>query len=295
MIDHSTTTEEAAGAFGGNFGKGGRILYRCGHAAMYGKGYFLGRQYFGQHNVSFIEKSGEMGIAVYNNGRGRLDGEYSSVDLMIPERDEAGNFLQSEHGVYLPYEFSKSYVYPDSPEKMYSVFNGSAQILPNGNAFACPSLANFFVELNDEGEIVWEYVNPVGNDGYLEQGMEDDSTMYSFTAYRIPSYHPGLKGFDLASGAPIELNSIEWEQCKVSDDIEVFQPLVLYDPIFEVYYFNPDFSSDMQYEIFDLNGRTVMRGDNFGSFQIEALINNVYIIVWGEEGDKRIQKLLLQF
>ena len=38
VIDHSTTTAEAAGHYGGNSGKGGDILYRWGNPQVYGRG-----------------------------------------------------------------------------------------------------------------------------------------------------------------------------------------------------------------------------------------------------------------
>ena len=37
---------------------------------------------------------------------------------------------------------------------------GNAQRLPNGNTLVCESSYGRFFEVTQEGEIVWEYVNP---------------------------------------------------------------------------------------------------------------------------------------
>tara|TARA_B100000900_G_scaffold411665_1_gene431813 strand:+ start:13522 stop:15693 length:2172 start_codon:yes stop_codon:yes gene_type:complete len=167
VIDHSTTTEEAAGQIGGNAGKGGDILYRWGNPQVYKKGLSSDQQLFAQHDVQWIEAGhpDEGKLIVFNNGNGRYPA-YSSVDIIDPQVDNGTYVLQS-NGTFGPASPSWSW---NNGEAMYSAFISGAQALTNGNVLVTHGTQGTLYEVSREGNIVWEYIAPIGSDGPFTQG-----------------------------------------------------------------------------------------------------------------------------
>ena len=167
VIDHSTTTEEAAGHTGGNHGKGGDLLYRWGNPQVYGKGLSSDQQLFAQHDVQWIGEghpnAGD--LIVFNNGVGRAV-PFSSVEILNTSYAN-GTYPLLSNGTFGPPVPTWSW---NQGETMYAGAISGAQALPNGHLLVTYGTKGTLYEVNRSGGIVWEYINPVGAGEPYTQG-----------------------------------------------------------------------------------------------------------------------------
>jgi hypothetical protein len=158
VIDHSTTTEEAAGHTGGNSGKGGDLLYRWGNPAAYGRGTTNDKKLYNQHDASWIDEGdpGAGDILVFNNGATRPGTHYSSVDEITSPVDENGEYYLGADDAYGPSDLTWSYV-ANPPTGLYASHLSGAQRLANGNTLICNGESGKIFEVTTEGSTVWQY------------------------------------------------------------------------------------------------------------------------------------------
>ncbi|MBK7878330.1 MAG: aryl-sulfate sulfotransferase [Planctomycetes bacterium] len=163
VIDHGTTTAEAASHAGGKRGKGGDFLYRWGNPRAYGAGTAKDQQLFAQHDTRFIADGlpGAGHVMVFDNGQGRPDGEYSRVvELELPF-DAAKGFTKGKGAAFGPKAPVWSY---QDPERFFSHFISGADRLANGNTLICEGASGRVFEVTADKKIVWEFLNPLGGD-----------------------------------------------------------------------------------------------------------------------------------
>ncbi len=202
IIDHGTTTEQAAGHVGGRWKKGGDLLYRWGNPRAYSRGTKEQQTLFGQHDIRWIEKGlpGAGHLMVFNNNATGPDGPHSAVFEWAPPTQADGSYVVPEKGPFGPSQPEWKY---EALEKksFHSGFISGARRLGGGNTLICSGADGRILEVTREGKIVWEYWDPYSGqvrqpDGTLPQPV-GKNTYAVFRAAKIPPQHPALAGRDL--------------------------------------------------------------------------------------------------
>jgi len=195
IIDHATTTEEAAGP-------GGHLLWRWGNPISYQNGRREDRQLFQQHDAQWIPDDcpGAGNMLIFNNG---LDRGFSSVIEIKTPVNENGRYTSYEAPIVWEYQ-------ADPPKAFYSSEISGAHRLPNGNTLICAGCVGNFIEVTPDGEIVWRYANSVVREGILSAdgvpGTDHRGHQWNavFKIHRYAPEHPGLAGKSLTPGKVIE-------------------------------------------------------------------------------------------
>jgi hypothetical protein len=199
IIDHSTTTAEAAGHIGGRYGHGGDLLYRWGNPRAYGAGGAEDQQLFAQHDVRWIPDGspGAGHLLAFNNGMGRPDGQYSSVVEIASPVDPSGRYTLQPGQAFGPAKPCWEYAAANREDLLSHSISG-AERLANGNTLTCSGEQGRMFEVTTDGKIVWEYVNP-----YIENHRSGDHGGPPGGGWRPPRwFRDGPPGADRPQAAP---------------------------------------------------------------------------------------------
>jgi hypothetical protein len=206
VIDHSTTTAEAATTAGGNRGRGGDLLYRWGNPQTYGRGTAADQQLYRQHDTHWIPQGrpGAGNILIFDNGFGRPTSSFSSAVEIVPPIDANGDYVIGT-GPFGP-AAPLARIHPTPAESFYSQFTSGAQRLSNGNTLLEGSWAGKLLELDANQNVVWEFENPDATTGPLAQGdVVQPPVNASFRSPWYPATFTGFVGKNLDPIGPLEI------------------------------------------------------------------------------------------
>ena len=145
VIDHSTSTQEAAGTSGGNYNKGGDLVYRFGNPLTYNN--TEGDVLFDRNHFPNILENNELGagnILIYVNGN-------SIAQSTVYELDIPSDFSLLPNTNNEP-----SIIWSFTDENLFSNKISGAVRLKNGNTLICEGDFGYW-EVTTNGEVVWKY------------------------------------------------------------------------------------------------------------------------------------------
>ena len=233
IVDHGNTfvpgDPEASLALAA--GPKGDLLYRFGDPARYGQGdpprvledWTMSspghKQIGGVHDIQWIDEGlpGAGNLLLFNNAQYLFERMPQSYVFEInPYLDAGGNdtgrYVNPPDAGYtvwesdnlrnthkLPKNLSNQIVWmygSRSGQNFFSHIGSGAQRLPNGNTLICADTEGHIFEVTADGELVWEYINPVTTDGEIVAEMIDAPPMHNpvFRAFRYSADHPTFKG-----------------------------------------------------------------------------------------------------
>lgn len=193
VIDHSTTTAEAATGKGGRTGQGGDLLFRWGNPFTYFAGTPFDQKLFGQHDPHWIPQGlpGAGRVLVFNNGSDRDERPFSTVDELQLKVDSVGRYPYEPEEPFGPDKLTWRY---EAGNTLYSQRVSGSQRLPNGNTLICEGETGRVFEVSQAGKIVWDYENTLGQpaDGQQPNSGRSLGGVAMFRANRYPMDHPAF-------------------------------------------------------------------------------------------------------
>ncbi len=151
VIDHSTTTSQAAMHTGGNSGKGGDIIYRWGNPAAYNQGTLSNRVFNIVHDAHWVPancpKANDL-VGFNNQG---APGNHSCVDIFVPPYN-GYSYYYTSGTAYAPSTYAWRHICLGDAQDQ-----SSSQQFPNGNMLICISSTGYIYEIDSNQTMLWSY------------------------------------------------------------------------------------------------------------------------------------------
>lgn len=277
IIDHSTTTAQAASHSGGIYGKGGDLLYRWGNPQAYKQGDENDQKLFGQHNPHWIPNGllDEGKIILFNNGV-HLTTPHSEINIISPPTSAPGIYIKNNTTSFGPENPDYTYTSAINTD-FYSPILSSAQRLQNDNILICEGTSGRFFEIDSNNEIVWEYISPISSGTILTQG-ETPSSNNVFRAKKYALNYAGFANKDLTPGDPIEID-FDISNCNTLSTTKIYLSSInaYPNPVKNMLSFD---SNDLieKIEVFNSIGKKVITQFNKNKIDFSNITKGIYHI-----------------
>lgn len=282
IIDHSTTTTEAAGHTGGIYGKGGDLLYRWGNPEAYKQGNATDQKLFLQHDARWVTNgySDEGKITVFNNGG--IDGSFTNSSIHVLAPEIISGEYQIDNLKFKPINYEWSWQGNILGTTVQEGRKSGTHALQNGNMMICETSEGRISEIEKNGTLVWSYKNPtgVGTEIYNQNDTNVNSNNM-FRGDKYPSDYIGFAGKDLSPIGIIENQNSASENCitLLNIDTTELNNIKVINPIIgNLINFNSTVELDT-IRIYDINGRKISEFHNINHNHIEENLEpSIYIL-----------------
>ena len=217
VIDHSTTTAQAAGHTGGRYGKGGDLLYRWGNPAVNNLTDATHKEMLWQQHCAIWIPTNYPGaghILIHDNGINRANPAYTSIDEIVPPVNASGFYIGASNVYFGPTSYF--WQYTNNPAtNFYGADIGGVEREPNGDTLITFGIRGTLFEVTSNLQTIWKYINPVTSTP-LAQGITipfdpNSNTNFPletlnevFKVHRYATNYPGFAGKDLTPRGTIE-------------------------------------------------------------------------------------------
>jgi len=293
VIDHSTTTAEAASHSGGRYGKGGDFLYRWGNPEVYKRGTSDDRKLFAQHDPHWLDAHNEDNslVMIFNNGIGR-NPFYSSIDVIDTGHDNGVYNIDSVQA-FGPTELAWSI--EDMESEFSSPRVSGAQFLENRSTLICSGNNGTLVELTESEEVSWVFESPVTNMGPIPQGF-NASLNDMFRSFKYAPDFLAFDGRDLTPGDFLVLNEtdINCTTTSVAEEDNTIDIKIFPNPVSDILFIESELSDEAFYELYDSKGSLVQVQQKLlnNKINLSTLHSGIYLIKIIDKDLQSLQKVI---